>query len=283
MTLGELQKIFREKLKSLYDTREANAITKLVVEKVQDVASLKIAFEKFRLLTANQQEHMNQVLERLMGHEPVQYILGEADFYGLKLKVNPNVLIPRPETEELVEWILEDHLNYDEKLKLLDIGTGTGCIAIALSKNRPSAVVTAVDISEEALKVAAENNMLNGGHVQFLKLDILNSDIKGNDYDIIVSNPPYVLEVERNTLAYNVLNFEPHLALFTPTDDGLIFYRTIIDKAQEVLKRGGQLYFEINPERIVEITQLFNNAGYKRVEVKKDLSGKERMVRGERV
>jgi release factor glutamine methyltransferase len=207
MTLGELQKIFRDKLQALYDSREANAITKLVFEKTLHVNSLKIAFEKFRILTVHQQERMNRVLERLMVHEPVQYVLGEADFFGLKFKVNRDVLIPRPETEELVEWIIDESRESMENLAILDIGTGTGCIAITLAKNLPSAQITGLDVSEEALKIAEENNELNNTKVQFLRTDILREDIPGRSYDVIVSNPPYVLDGERDNLAYNVINF----------------------------------------------------------------------------
>lgn len=282
MTLGELQKIFRDKLQSLYDSREANAITKLVFEKVLQVNSLKIAFEKFRILTVAQRENMEQVLERLMGHEPVQYVIGEADFFGLKFKVNHHVLIPRPETEEIVEWIIDENREVMRPLYIMDIGTGTGCIAITLSKYIPSAAITGLDVSEEALQIAAENNDLNGTKVQFAYTDILKDAIPGGDYDIIVSNPPYVLDSERDNLAYNVINFEPHLALFALVNDGLGFYRKIAAKAFAALKPGGRLYFEIHADKALEISQLLEEAGYRNITVRKDLGGKDRMVRGEK-
>jgi release factor glutamine methyltransferase len=282
MTLGELQKIFRDKLQSLYDSREANAITKLVFEKTLHVNSLKIAFEKFRILTTGQQERMNQVLERLMGHEPVQYVLGEADFFGLKFKVNNHVLIPRPETEELVEWIIDENREKKQAVSILDIGTGTGCIAITLAKNLPGNFISALDVSHDALAIARENNELNNTGVEFFRADILQEDIPGSNYDIIISNPPYVLDSERDNLAYNVINFEPHLALFAPVEDGLAFYRTISKKAAVSLKPGGQLYFEVHADKGEEVVALMENHDFKNVMAKKDLSGKVRMVKGEK-
>ena len=282
MSIAELQKKFWEELKPLYDEREARAVTRLVLETLLQLNPTQLSFERFRLLTTYQQYQLQQILTRLTTGEPVQYVLGEAHFYGLKLKVNKHVLIPRPETEELVEWIISGLEFGIPELRILDIGTGSGCIPIVLSKKLPHARVEAIDVSELALQVAEENNRLNGTSVQFRKVDILSEELPPQTYDVIVSNPPYITEAEKNTLHKNVLNFEPHLALFSFDEDGLKFYRRIAQLAATALKPNGKIYFEIHRDKAEEVALILTEAGYRNVELRKDLGGNNRMVKGDK-
>ncbi len=280
MTISELQKEYRDALSPIYGDGEAKSITKLVLEKELELNPTHLAFERFRILTQPQIHSLRTILERLLKHEPVQYILGEADFYGLKFKVNSAVLIPRPETEELVEWaIAQDNGGKGVGLSILDIGTGTGCIPIALSKTLSLASIAACDISEEALAVARENNKLNNTQVKFFRLDILNDLIADNGYDLIISNPPYIGQNERGNMEAHVLDFEPYLALFAPDEDVLIFYKAIAKKALTALKNDGVLLFEINAAKGAEVVNLLRDLNYKDIELRKDLSGKDRMVK----
>lgn len=278
MTLGELQKTYREKLDPIYGQREANAISRMVFEHVLDVSGPTLAFERFRVLTGPQLQDLTSILDRLITQEPVQQVLGTAPFYGLTFKVNRDVLIPRPETEELVDWIVKDN-KPKSGLSILDIGTGSGCIAVSLAWHLPQAVTEAVDVSEDALAVATENARLNNVSAQFKLLDILNETLEENKYDVIVSNPPYITEDERNTLAANVLLFEPHLALFAPREDAIHFYRVIAAKAQTALKSGGALYFELNADRALEVKTMLEENGWHNVDLRIDLSGKQRMIK----
>jgi release factor glutamine methyltransferase len=281
MTISEVQKDFWEALLPLYGDREAKSITKMVLEKELELSSTKLSFERFRLVTQQQQQNLQAILKRLLKHEPVQYVLGEADFFGLKFKVNNHVLIPRPETEELVEWavaLIKE--KKDPNLRILDIGTGTGCIPVTLAKSLPTAHMEACDVSEEALAVANENNTRLKTEVRFFKLDILNDALPVNTYDLVISNPPYIDHEEMADLAPHVLNFEPHLALFAPKADALIFYKAIAEKALTALKQNGILLFEINAAKGVEVVSLLKNLGYTNIELRNDLSGKERMVKG---
>ena len=199
----------------------------------------------------------------------------------MKFKVNQHVLIPRPETEELVEWVISYFGLRTLDFKILDIGTGSGCIPISLAKKFPSAQIEAIDVSEEALEIAADNNRANGTQVNLYKLDILSENLIVNKYDIIVSNPPYIAEDEKTNLAENVLLFEPHLALFAP-DDALIFYNRISELAISALKPNGKLFFEIHESKGEEVVSLMKAAGFRNIELKKDMSGKNRMIKGEK-
>jgi release factor glutamine methyltransferase len=221
----------------------------------------------------------NAILMRLKNNEPLQYVTGYADFYNLKFKVNNSVLIPRPETEELVYWILKDH-KHQAILRLLDIGTGSGCIPITLKKERSVWDITALDIDENALAVAKENADLNKTAIFFIKTDILNPkhDVLTQKFDIIVSNPPYVLAKDKNEMRANVLDFEPHLALFVPDNDPLLFYRHILDFSIKNLNENGKLYFEIHAD-LGEQTRNLCLQYFKNVTLEQDMSGRDRMIR----
>jgi release factor glutamine methyltransferase len=212
----------------------------------------------------------------LKKNEPYQYVFGKCEFYGLEFRVTPDVLIPRPETEELVEWVLSENSMAD---RFLDIGTGSGCIAVTLGKKIPAAAIHAWDISDGALAIAAENAAYNGVVVQFLKRDILQSFSAETSFDVIVSNPPYVMESEKVTMEENVLHFEPHEALFVPDNDPLLFYRRIAEVALEMLHEGGRLYFEVNRTKGASICSMLQQRGYLEVESRNDLSGNLRMIK----
>lgn len=229
---------------------------------------------------------LSKIQARLLAHEPLQYVLGEADFYGLKFKVNPHVLIPRPETEELVQWIKNDIADIAPKgegKQLLDIGTGSGCIALTLQSKLPDLNVTALDVSDLALSVVSENASRLGLKVNLICTDILNT--KSTEslpvYDYMVSNPPYIPIKDKADMHENVLNHEPHLALFVEDTDHLLFYRHIAIFAQKHLRTGGALYFEIHEKYANDVQQLLINYDFKNIIIKKDISGKERMVRAD--
>jgi release factor glutamine methyltransferase len=279
VTIADLQSIYQQQLTPLYDEREARAITRLVLEKVLELNATKLSFERFRILTAPQQEKLLQLLERLKTNEPPQYVLGEADFCGLKFKVNEQVLIPRPETEELVHWILAEAEVMKTPLRILDIGTGSGCMPVSLAVKLPNAEVEGVDVSEGALEIAKANNGLNKTAVNFYKLNILEEQPE-DTYDIIVSNPPYIPEKERSSLENNVVQFEPHLALFSYDEDGLTFYKRIAEVSFASLVNGGKLFFEIHKDKANVVRQLMLSAGFTSIEIRKDLSGHDRMMKG---
>ena len=216
-------------------------------------------------------------IERLKKQEPIQYIQGYSDFCGLRFKVTPATLIPRPETSELVEWIAADH--HGKTVNILDIGTGSGCIAVSLASKLPKSTVSAWDISAEALAVAAENSRNNGTEVTFERVDILAHEPLNGHFDIIVSNPPYIKENEKSAMHSNVLDWEPHTALFVPDSDPLLFYRTIAVKGLELLKCGGTLYFEINRAHGAETVEMLANTGYKEIELRKDFADNDRMIK----
>jgi release factor glutamine methyltransferase len=232
-------------------------------------------------------EPVSRALEDLKKEIPIQYILGETEFFGLPFKVNSNVLIPRPETEELVDWIIDTqktNLNSD-KLHILDIGTGSGCIAISLAKKLDHAKVYALDVSHEALDVAKRNATLNNVSIEFINANILNSETWNTEFqnlkfDIIVSNPPYVRALEKEQMKPNVVNYEPHIALFVENEDPLIFYRAIIEYAVDNLTVNGHLFFEINEYLGNQMLQLLNSFNFKAIELKQDIFKKDRMIKG---
>ncbi len=278
MTIADIIQRYKSTLIKIYDSAEARTIVKMVLEKELRLNALRLEMNKYLLLTTHQQEVLEKYLERLLNHEPVQYILGEADFMDMKFKVNPHVLIPRPETEDLVGWIVEVVGN-DFSGSILDIGTGSGCIAIALKKLLPNAEVSACDICADALYTATENALQNETEINFFRLDVLLENLPAQ-YDIIVSNPPYIPLNEKQTLAKHVADFEPAQALFTPASQALIFYERITLLATKHFNKNGKLFFETHTEKTTEVAQLLEAQNFKNVEVRKDVFEKNRMVKG---
>jgi release factor glutamine methyltransferase len=281
-TVKDVSAAFRKELAGLYDIREIDSLCMIAIAEIAGTSSTKIkAFPELQL----PQEHLeaiNQILSKLKTGEPIQYILGHTEFYGLPFKVNPSVLIPRPETEELVEWIISSAgIGHWASGNILDIGTGSGCIAITLKKHLNEAQVSAVDISAEALKTAKENAELNDVIVDFIEADILNlkSEIEIPKSEIIVSNPPYVTLYDKKQMHTNVTDFEPHSALFVPESDPLIFYKAIADFATKHLEKGGLLFFEINENYGEQIVELLKHRSFKSIELRKDMNGKDRMIK----
>jgi release factor glutamine methyltransferase len=285
-TVKDVSAAFRKDLSELYDTNEIDSLCVIVLADIIGASSAKIkAFPELEIPT-EQAQTIYKILIRLKTGEPVQYILGHTEFYGLPFKVNPSVLIPRPETEELVEWAVSSWRLavggwQSSAGKILDIGTGSGCIAISLKKNLNDAQVSAIDISTEALQTAKENAELNYVSINFIQADILNlkSEIDNSNFEIIISNPPYVTLEDKKQMHTNVTDFEPHTALFVAEDDPLIFYKAIANFAADRLEKDGLLFFEINEsygEQIVDILthKLFNN-----IELRKDMSDRFRMIK----
>ena len=280
MTIKHYRDQFIQELTSLYDVGEAESFFYRILEARHQLKRIDIALQPELALTVAELEDWNLILEQLKKEIPIQYLLGSTHFYGLKFEVNSNVLIPRPETEELVEWIIESQQLAigDKKVRILDIGTGSVCIAIALAKNLPNAQVFALDVSEQALGTAQKNAELNQVAIQFIHQSILETDDLGQQFDIIVSNPPYVRYLEKLEIKKNVLDNEPHLALFVADDDALIFYRKIAELAQKNLNPQGQLYFEINQYLGQETLDLLQEMGFKNTELRKDIYGNDRMI-----
>ena len=262
-------------LKAKYHEKEAKAMARMILEDYFAIKMLDIYMGKDIVFSEKNKEELRKILLRLNKYEPIQYVLGKALFCGYLFKVTPDVLIPRPETEELVEWVFQscDSLN-----SVLDIGTGSGCIAVAISKKYPMARVVSCDISNAALSIARENNEYNHSTVEFEYLDILHELPNGN-FDVIVSNPPYVCPSEKELMEKNVLDWEPYQALFVPQEDPLLFYKRIAFIGLNILNDGGQLFFEINPLYKNEILMMLSSLEYKKIEIKKDFAGKNRMVK----
>lgn len=264
----------------IYEAHEAKAIAMLVAEQVLQRSRLQLSVDRRQPVSEEQWQAAAAIIGRLQQHEPLQYVLGCVHFYGLELEVGPGVLIPRPETEELVDLIVRDHAR-GQQLQILDVCTGSGCIAIALSAHLPAEKVYALDISEPALAIARTNALKYGQPISWLRQDILgqNLDLLPASLDIMVSNPPYVLEQEKTFMRKNVLTFEPHLALFVPDNNALLFYKRISELALKHLKPGGRLYFEINEQQAAPLVELMQAMGFGLVEVLQDLFGKDRFIR----
>jgi len=285
ITIKDVFEDYRQQINGVYDTNETEAVTLLVVAEVTGLSRASIKAFPEKELVAEQAAQIKNILTELKTGKPIQYIFGVTEFYGLPFKVNHYVLIPRPETEELVEWIIEgERLKVKgERFSVLDIGTGSGCIAISLKKNLSNADVSAIDISEGALQTAKENALLNKVEVNFIHANILNID-PGNGitkYNIIVSNPPYVTLEDKKQMHSNVTDFEPHTALFVPEHDPLVFYRAIANFALKSLMDNGLLYFEINENLGNETVQLLADKGFKNIELRKDMSGRDRMIKAQ--
>lgn len=270
--------LIREKLSVHYDPAESESISFLIFEHVLGYSRLQVHLKKDETIPDAKVTEIEEILNRLLEGEPIQYILGKADFYGLTFFVNPDVLIPRQETEELVDWIIKE--NTLTAPKILDIGTGSGCIPVALAKNILNADVSAFDVSEKAIFVANQNAKNNQVFIRTQKLDIFHWEAAPVDktFDIIVSNPPYVKEEEKGLMKDNVLLHEPHLALFVSNDDPLIFYRRIAEFAQQYLSPEGKLYFEINEALGNETAFLLQEKGFRNIILRKDINEKDRMI-----
>lgn len=268
-------------ISELYDEREAANIAHIIMEYLTGMSKLDRIVHKTKILSPDQNQRLKVAIEALQLHEPVQYITGSSWFYGMELLVNKNVLIPRPETEELVEWMVQDAA-HRHRLHLLDIGTGSGCIPLALKKSLPDAQVSAIDVSEGALEVARSNASRQRLEVSFLLLDALDPAQLATlpEFDMIVSNPPYITQSEQKSMQELVWGFEPSLALFVPDNDALLFYRHISIMAKSKLLPGGALYFEINEALGKEVVTLMEELGFKDITLKQDMFGKDRMVKG---
>lgn len=282
--MKETTLFIRESLTPLYPPEEINSFIRWILEEVCHLSFQQQLLCKDTQLSLTEKEQIRTITQRLEKMEPLQYILNTCEFYGLHFEVNPSVLIPRPETEELVNHILQTETS--SELKVLDIGTGSGCIAITLSKHLSNAEVYAIDISDKALTVAQKNAEYNKSTAHFIQADILSDKIHEQfnqaSLDLIVSNPPYVKESEKDTIHDNVLCYEPHQALFVPDNDPLLFYNRIADIGLQLLKKDGRLYFEINASYGIEMLNMLKEKGYPQVELRQDLNGKNRFIKATR-
>jgi len=290
MTINNIKNIFLNELSNLYPKQEIESFFNLLTEAYLNLKRVDIALEPNKEITNEIEQKYNSALAKLKKEIPIQYVLDKTEFYGLPFIVNENVLIPRPETEELVAWIIQKVKRQKAKGKsketevykpitILDIGTGSGCIAISLAKNLPNAEVWALDVSEKALEIAKSNAKLNHVNIQFLNEDIFKIKKMPLKFDIIVSNPPYVRELEKKEIKRNVLENEPHLALFVKDHNPLLFYDKIADIAKENLNPEGQLYFEINQYLGNETLALLKEKGFKNLDLKKDIFENDRMIK----
>jgi release factor glutamine methyltransferase len=283
MTLRAFKKKFMEALSEIFPKTEIDSFFFILMEEKLNLQRIDTVLKPDFLIPEEQLADLKNILQRLQKEEPIQYILGNTEFYGLPFFVDENTLIPRSETEELVAWVIEEvaklQSNTVTKLSILDIGTGTGCIPISLAKNLPNAKITAVDISSKALEVAKKNAQLNKVTIDFIELDILTTKSLPQEFDVIVSNPPYVRALEKVEIKNNVLENEPHLALFVADENPLIFYSQIADLAKQQLSKNGLLFFEINQYLGKETIALLEEKGFKNIELRKDIFGNNRMVK----
>jgi len=285
--LKDIQTLFHQELDAIYNQNEVDSFFFMMTESFYNVNRLQLTMTPD--VTIDNTEVIKETLRCLKNEVPIQYVLGETEFFGLPFKVNKHVLIPRPETEELVEWVVKKAKTTkadNHTLNILDIGTGSGCIAVALAKNLPNTKVYALDVSNKALDVAMENARLNGVEVIFEQSDILNVfnedwAFKNLKFDVVVSNPPYVREHEKVKMKSNVLNYEPHLALFVPDEDPLQFYKAITFFSTVYLNRGGSLFFEINEYLANDMIQLLKTYNFTNIELKQDIFKKDRMIKGQ--
>jgi release factor glutamine methyltransferase len=278
-TIKDIRLYLAEELANLYPETEIEAMAGIIAGNVTGLSNLHQIYGISNYLTAVQVEQVVIICEELKTGKPIQYIIGETFFYDCIIRVNGSVLIPRQETEELVDLIIKENRGFQGKI--LDIGSGSGCISIALALNLPGSSVTGTDISPEAIALARENATLNKAEVTFIENDILSCLPEiGIPADIIVSNPPYIRNTEKQFMHRNVLDFEPHIALFVDDSDPLLFYRTIMEHTAEILVTGGRIYFEINEAMGKPMTELVESFGFSGVEIVNDLNGRERIIKG---
>lgn len=271
----------QDQLKDIYSANEIRILTSMIFENVLELSASELLNYKFNQLSDEDHTKIKEFTKRLKNREPIQYILGETEFYNLKFKVTSDVLIPRPETEELIDWALEFIKN--KPLSILDIGTGSGCIAVTIGKKNPNAKIHAWDISETALQIAAENAQNNQVEIFFSKKDILKIQNHQILYDVIISNPPYIPNEEKNSIDAQVVDFEPHLALFVADNQPLIFYESISRFAKTNLTQGGMLFFEIHQNYGSQMVEMLQKMEFHNIELKKDISGNDRMIRAEKI
>ena len=272
----------KQAINGQYPDTEASAIAKAILTDVFQLSTTDLYASKDMNFSTNQAEKLEVIITRLRANEPLQYILGNCYFCGLDFHVEPGVLIPRPETVELVEWIISDRKDNDSLIRILDIGTGSGCISISLAKNLPQSEVHAWDISEDAIRIASDNANRLDANVRFRQTDALGQVPTDTMMNVIVSNPPYITEAERTGMDANVTDWEPDTALFVPDNTPLLFYERIADIGKQILTPDGTLYFEINQRFGTETVGMLRQKGYRNVELRKDLSGNNRMIKAER-
>lgn len=278
-TIKDIKPYLVRELIEIYPEPEINALATIIIKTLFSVSRLHAITQPQDPLSKKKADEIITICNELRSGKPLQYILKETSFYNCVIRLNPHVMIPRPETEELVDLIIKENRGY--RGEILDAGCGSGCIAIALAVNLPGTKVTGIDISEEAVRISQENAMLNNAVVSFLLTDILNPNLKSpGSAGIIVSNPPYIPESEKVYIAKNVFDFEPHMALFVPDSDPLIYYRAILKMAEMVLIPWGKVYFEINEAMGLLMTGLLKSTGFSSVEVVRDINGKDRIVKG---
>lgn len=278
MSLNDIKQALKKQLEGQYETVELNPILSILIEHITGWDQLHQALHKDSPISEDQAIAFDAAANELLAGRPIQYITGKAWFMGEAYQVNEHVLIPRPETEELVDWIVEYAEIKGSVLRILDIGTGSGCIAIALKKALPEAIVTAIDISPNALKVAANNASALKAEIEFVPLDILNTAFLPGQYDVIVSNPPYIPMQEMKNMELQVTAHEPNIALFVPDEDPLVFYKAIARLAKLHLTTNGQLFFEIHYDQGEAMVQLLDEMHF-HAELREDLFGKDRMIR----
>ena len=287
--LKDIISFFKQELKGLYDERELRSIIFIVMEEFTGYSSSQLLTNEDQTVSESTLLKINFAIKDLKVYKPLQYILGYATFYDLKIKVTSDVMIPRPETEELVKWVIDDNkyargIKADDApkiIKLLDIGTGSGCISIAIKKNIPEISIKAIDISEHALKVAKKNAELNKVEINFFQHDIFDKNLYGFKFkiDIIVSNPPYVREWEKALMSPNILDYEPELALFVKDEQALVYYEAIANFALLRLKPNGHIYLEVNEALALETSEIFILKGFKKIKIRQDIHGKDRMLK----
>lgn len=283
MTLKEYRNIFNTTLSELYPKTEIDTFLGLLIEEYLGLNRVDLVIKADFKIDESKLIILNKVLKRLQKEEPIQYIIGHTEFFGYPLIVNQNTLIPRPETEELVAWIIDEvrnNSNYSNKqISILDIGTGTGCIPISLAKELNNAVISAIDVSEKAIEIAKKNAIENQVNINFITKDILQTTNLNTQFDIIISNPPYVRNLEKKEINNNVLENEPHLALFVEDNNALIFYDKIADLAKNHLNKNGCLFFEINQYLGQETSTLLKSKAFKNIELRKDIFKNDRMLK----
>lgn len=284
MNLSEIKEIFHSELVNIYEKDEIESFFKLLMDEYLNLKPFEWVLRGNDLIEYDKEKQVFDALSQLKLEKPIQYILNKSHFYGLEIELNDHVLIPRPETEELVDWILREiriktQVADGKEFRILDIGTGSGCIAVSLAKNLPNVKVFAIDVSESALKVAKKNAKSNAVEIDFIEANILELQKLPYNFDVIVSNPPYVRDAEKRMIRNNVINYEPHLALFVKDNDPLLFYEKISELATEYLIGDGLLYFEINQYLGNETKEMLNKKRFKEIELKKDIYGNDRMIK----